>query len=89
MVGTGLVSDDPPRREVDPPKVRVANAIREDIRSKRMMPGEQIPTITELVNRFHVSRNTVVAAIQILKDEGLVIGQRGWGTFVAGEPSTS
>jgi len=80
------VSDQRPGREVDPPRVRVANAIREDIASKRLLPGEQIPTITALVKRFGVSRNTVVAAMQILKDEGLVVGQRGWGTFVAGDP---
>jgi DNA-binding GntR family transcriptional regulator len=53
-----------------------------------MLAGEQLPTLTELQERFNVSRNTVVAAIQILKDEGLVIGQRGWGTFVADQPPT-
>lgn len=68
---------------MDPPKVRVANALRDDIREQRMMSGEALPTLTELQRRFGVSRNTVVAAVQILKDEGLVVGQRGWGTFVA------
>ena len=77
---------DQPPREKDPPKVRVANAIRDDIAAKRMQPGEQIPTITALCEKYRVSRNTAVAAIQILKDEGLVIGQRGWGTFVADHP---
>ena len=74
-------------RRIDPPRVRVANELRDDIRSKKLLPGEQLPTITQLCERFDVSRNTVVAAIRILKDEGLVIGQRGWGTFVAGEPT--
>lgn len=80
------MSDHP--RRIDPPRVRVANALRDEIRSKKLLPGEQLPTLSQLCERFGVSRNTMVAAIQILKDEGLVIGQRGWGTFVADQPPT-
>ncbi len=75
----GSVSDG--TRRADPPGVRVANELSDDIRAKKLSSVEQLPTITQLCERYDVSGNTVVAATQILEDEGLVIGQRGWGTF--------
>jgi len=49
------------------PRVRIANVPRDDICEKRVMPGEYLPTLAE--ERFSVSRNTVIAAIQTLRVE--------------------
>ena len=73
-------------RELDPPYLRVAAWLRGEIQAGRLLPGEQVPSATALAKQFGVSRNTAVRAIGLLKDEGLVITQRGWGSFVAGEP---
>ena len=45
-----------------------------------------MPSATALAEQFGVSKNTAVRAIGLLKTEGLVITQREWGSFVAGEP---
>jgi DNA-binding GntR family transcriptional regulator len=39
-----------------------------------------------LAEQFGVSRNTAVRALAMLRDEGLIVTHRGWGSFVAGEP---
>jgi GntR family transcriptional regulator len=74
-------------REPTPPYLRIAAWLRDEITSGRLLPGEQLPSANQLAERFNVGRNTASRAIQVLKAEGLVIGQRGWGTFVAGDPA--
>jgi DNA-binding GntR family transcriptional regulator len=71
------------RREPIPPYKRVADAVREDIRAKRLLPGEQVPSATELAATHNVSRNTAARALRLLRDEGYVVTQQGWGSFVA------
>jgi DNA-binding GntR family transcriptional regulator len=76
-----------PPREMDPPYLRVAAWLRGEIQAKRLRPGEQVPSATALAAQFSVSRNTAVRALAVLREEGLVVTQKGWGTFVAGEPT--
>ncbi len=44
--------------------------------------GTQLPTETELSERFDVSRHTVRAALRQLRDDGLVSSRQGAGTTV-------
>ena len=44
--------------------------------------GDKLPTESELVEEYGVSRITVRAAIKEMEDEGLVVRARGKGTFV-------
>jgi len=74
-------------RDPIPPYLRVADALRQQIKRGELRPGDQVPSANELAERFNVGRNTASRAIQVLKQEGLVVTQRGWGTFVAGEPT--
>lgn len=76
-----------PARDPIPPYLRIAAWLRDEIKAGRLRPGEQVPSANELAERFNVGRNTASRAIQVLKQEGLVVTQRGWGTFVAGEPT--
>ncbi|MCX4690725.1 GntR family transcriptional regulator [Kitasatospora purpeofusca] len=55
----------------------VADALREQIRSGELQPGQALPTGRELAGRFTVSPKTAAAGIDILKSEGLVIGEQG------------
>ncbi len=66
--------------------MRVAAWLRGEIQAGRLRPGEQVPSASLLARQFSVSRNTAARALAVVRDEGLVITQRGWGSFVAGEP---
>lgn len=73
-----------PPREQGAPYKRIAAAIRERIESGELAPGEQVPSATELQDEYGVSRNTALRALKTLRDEGLIVVEQGWGSFVAG-----
>lgn len=49
----------------------------------RWRPGDMLPSETELIERYHVSRVTVRQALALLVKDGLIYRRRGLGTFVA------
>jgi len=53
------------------------------IRSGEWKPGDMIPPETELISRYEVSRITVRKVLDMLVSEGLLVRQRGRGSFVA------
>ena len=53
-----------------------------DIQEGRLLPGHKLPTESELVGRFDVSRTVVREAISRLQASGLVETRHGIGTFV-------
>ena len=53
------------------------------IRSGEWKPGDMIPAETELISRYEVSRITVRKVLDMLVTEGLLVRQRGRGSFVA------
>ena len=57
--------------------------LREDIGSGRWKPGDLLPSETQLVDTFHVSRTVIRKALDILETEGAVIRVKGKGTLVA------
>jgi DNA-binding GntR family transcriptional regulator len=69
-------------RDPLPPYRRVAAALKERIKSGDLLPGEQIPPVPQLVETYGVSRNTALRALRVLRDEGLIEVQQGWGAFV-------
>ena len=62
---------------------QVADALRDDIRSGRLGPGDRLPSERELRERFGVAGNTARAALVQLRAEGLITSHRGRGVFVA------
>jgi GntR family transcriptional regulator len=67
-----------------PPYLQLAAIIRGQIESGHLAPGQQLPSALRLASDYQVSAPTVKKALAVLKDEGLVTGVAGYGTFVAG-----
>jgi len=57
--------------------------LEERIRSAEWKPGDLIPPESELIGRYQVSRITVRKVLGMLVTEGLLVRQRGKGSFVA------
>lgn len=55
----------------------IADDLRSQIRSGQLRPGDALPTSRDLATRYGVTDRTISAAIDILKAEGLVIGEQG------------
>lgn len=62
--------------------VQVADFVREKIYSHEWGVDERIPSEHELMVMLHLSRGTVQKGIRSLVDEGLLVQQRGRGTYV-------
>jgi GntR family transcriptional regulator/MocR family aminotransferase len=57
--------------------------LRAAIVDGRLKPGLRLPPTREMASLYRISRNTVVAAYDLLLTEGYLSAQRGAGTFVA------
>jgi GntR family transcriptional regulator len=60
----------------------LADALRGEIAAGTLLPGTQLPSEHELVDRHGVSRNTVRKALGQLVHDGLVTSRQGSGYFV-------
>lgn len=65
---------------------RVSRSLREAIDGSEILPGDRLPTETQLAAQYEVSRPTVRAALRELESHGLVRTQHGVGSFVAERP---
>jgi GntR family transcriptional regulator len=63
--------------------LQIKEAIREQIEHGHWQPGDLLPGEPELCHIFGVSRTVVRQALKELTYEGLLIRERGKGTFVA------
>ncbi len=62
---------------------QIVQALRSEIASGALGPGERLPTEKELCEAYEVSRPIIREAIGRLKHEGLVTSRQGSGAFVA------
>lgn len=65
---------------------QVAGEIRRAIADGEAKPGEGLPPAKDLAAVLGVNTNTVLRALRVLRDEGLLEFRRGRGTSVAGTP---
>jgi DNA-binding transcriptional regulator YhcF (GntR family) len=65
-----------------PPYLQIAHALRASILTKKLSPGERLPSGPELARHYGVARMTVQQALKVLRDEGLVFSRAGSGVFV-------
>lgn len=65
---------------------QVAAEIRRAILDGEARPGERLPPAKDLAAELGVNANTVLRALRVLRDEGLLEFRRGRGVTVAGTP---
>ena len=63
---------------------QVAGEIRRAIADGEAKPGERLPPAKDLAAILDVNTNTVLRALRLLRDEGLLEFRRGRGISVAG-----
>lgn len=61
----------------------VHHQLREHILARRLQAGTLLPSSRQLARAFGFSRNTAVAAYDLLASEGYVVTRAGGGTYVA------
>jgi GntR family transcriptional regulator len=65
---------------------QVAGEIRRAIAEGEAKPGERLPPARDLAAVLGVNTNTVLRALRLLRDEGLLEFRRGRGISVTGTP---
>ena len=65
-----------------PASLQVADALRREIASGALAPGDKLPSIRSLADRFGVAPMTAQSAIDTLRGESLIYTSPGRGTFV-------
>ncbi len=69
-----------------PPYLQIAQQVRHSLVADLLKPGDQLPTVKEVVTQLAINPNTVFKAYRELEHEGLVEGRPGAGTFVLRRP---
>jgi GntR family transcriptional regulator len=77
------------RSESTPLHDQVAAEIRRAIANGEAKPGERLPLAKDIAGVLGVNKNTVLRAMHILRDEGLLEFTRGRGISVSGTPQKS
>jgi GntR family transcriptional regulator len=65
-----------------PTYLQLVQQVRQALRLGLLVPGDQLPTAREVVERLAINPNTVLKAYRELEREGLVAARPGTGTFV-------
>ena len=69
-----------------PPYLQVIQQVEQALRMGLLRPGDQLPTVKEVVAEVAINPNTVLKAYRELESQGLVEGRQGVGTFVLRRP---
>ncbi|HUD45857.1 MAG TPA: GntR family transcriptional regulator [Candidatus Baltobacteraceae bacterium] len=65
---------------------QIINQTRTAVAAGRFKPGDQLPTIRALSERLNVNPNTVAKAYRELELMGIIVSERGSGSFIQAQP---
>jgi GntR family transcriptional regulator len=65
-----------------PTYLQLAQQVRHAVQLGILGPGDQLPTVKEVVSGLAINPNTVLKAYGVLESDGIAEGRRGQGTFV-------
>jgi GntR family transcriptional regulator len=66
--------------------IQIVEQVRQQIVSKMIKPGDQLPTVRALAADLRVNFNTVARAYRLLDEAGVISTQQGRGTFILEMP---
>jgi GntR family transcriptional regulator len=69
-----------------PAYLQIVQQVEQALRMGTLRPGDQLPTVKQVVAEVTVNPNTVTKAYRELEHAGLVEGRQGVGTFVIRRP---
>ncbi len=70
------------KKSYEPAYLQLVNLLRQNVATGDLRPGDQLPSESQLCERYGVSPMTVRRAINMLADQGVVVAEQGRGTFV-------
>lgn len=71
------------------PYRQIADQVRQAVSLGLLRPGDQLPSVREVVTQITINPNTVHRAYRDLEYEGVVVGRPGLGTFISASASSS
>src|SRR5437764_12988438 len=81
-MGLGMIEFRLDQRSGVPTYLQLVQQVQQALRLGILQPGDQLPTVKEVVGKLAINPNTVLKAYRELDREGVVEGRRGQGTFV-------
>src|SRR5262245_36210437 len=75
-------------RDATPIHAQLERSIRVAIASRRLQPGDQLPTVRQLAVALRVNANTVAKVYSHLERSGALETRRGVGTFIVDGPGS-
>lgn len=69
----------------EPKYLAIANAIEQDVRGGRLLPGDRLPPQRDLADHLGITVGTVTRGYREAERRGLTRGETGRGTFVAAD----
>jgi DNA-binding GntR family transcriptional regulator len=67
-----------------PPYRQVAAILAAAIRAGDYQPGDRLPSIVDLGQRYGLARRTASKALGLVVEQGLAVYSPGWGHFARG-----
>ena len=80
-----IVSIDP--RDRTPIYAQLERGLRAAIATRRLGPGDQLPTVRQLAVDLQVNANTVARVYSELERAGVIETRRGVGSFISATPA--
>jgi len=69
---------------ITPIYTRIVEDIREQIRTGQLKPGDELPSVAKLRERYNCSTTAVRNAMLVLRSEGLIESHPGKAVYVKG-----